>query len=231
MRCAGTLLLAAALLSLCLLAGANAAIAPAWESADFELEALAGSQEAAAGLRLYSRVTGQIARRGDEWNLDLYRELGIDSAERAFRLGGLAYIAPQGSDADAPALANGQAQGGYKYYGEGCALSIMDEDGRVLSFTWDGSAYEPGPVFELGGLPGWSLTPEGEDMGLCSYTRQYAFDGERLAVLTVREPEVFGDPERFFVTVCSQNALLYAAELVLPGAGAYVWGRVYLEFV
>ena len=68
-------------------------------------------------------------------------------------------------------------------------------------------------------------------MGLCSYTRQYAFDGERLAVLTVREPEVFGDPERFFVTVCSQNALLYAAELVLPGAGAYFWGRVYLEFV
>lgn len=230
MRRAVILLLAAAL-SLCLLAGANAAIAPAWESADFELEALAGSQEAAAGLLLYSRVTGQIARRGDEWNLDLYRELGIDSAERAFRLGGLAYIAPQGSDADAPALANGQAQGGYKYYGEGWALSIMDEDGRVLSFTWDGSAYEPGPVFELGGLPGWSLTPEGEDMALCSYTRQYAFDGERLAVLTVREPEVFGDPERFFVTVCSQNALLYAAELVLPGAGAYVWGRVYLEFV
>ena len=68
-------------------------------------------------------------------------------------------------------------------------------------------------------------------MSQCSYTRQYAFDGERLAVLTVREPEVFGDPERFFVTVCSQNALLYAAELVLPGAGAYVWGRVYLEFV
>lgn len=225
------ILLLAALLSLCLLAGANAAIAPAWESADFELVTLAGSQEAAAGLLLYSRVTGQIARRGDEWNLDLYRELGIDSAERAFRLGGLAYIAPQGSDADAPALANGQAQGGYKYYGEGWALSIMDEDGRVLSFTWDGSAYEPGPVFELGGLPGWSLTPEGEDMALCSYTRQYAFDGERLAVLTVREPEVFGDPERFFVTVCSQNALLYAAELVLPGAGAYVWGRVYLEFV
>lgn len=230
MRRAAILLLAA-LLSLCLLAGANAALAPVWESADFELVTLAGSQEAAAGLLLYSRVTGQIARRGDEWNLDLYRELGIDSAERAFRLGGLAYIAPQGSGADAPALANGQAQGGYKYYGEGWALSIMDEDGRVLSFTWDGSAYEPGPVFELGGLPGWSLTPEGEDMGLCSYTRQYAFDGERLAVLTVREPEVFGDPERFFVTVCSQNALLYAAELVLPGAGAYVWGRVYLEFV
>ena len=230
MRRAAILLLAA-LLSLCLLAGANAALAPVWESADFELEALAGSQEAAAGLLLYSRVTGQIARRGDEWNLDLYRELGIDSAERAFRLGGLAYIAPQGSDADAPALANGQAQGGYKYYGEGWALSIMDEDGRVLSFTWDGSAYEPGPVFELGGLPGWSLTPEGEDMGLSSYTRQYAFDGERLAVLTVREPEVFGDPERFFVTVCSQEGLLYAAELVLPGAGAYVWGRVYLEFV
>lgn len=231
MRRAGTLLLAAALLSFCLLAGANAALAPAWELADFELEALAGSQEAAAGLLLYSRVTGQIARRGDEWNLDLYRELGIDSAERAFRLGGLAYIAPQGSDADAPALANGQAQGGYKYYGEGWALSIMDEDGRVLSFTWDGSAYEPGPVFELGGLPGWSLTPEGEDMGLCSYTRQYAFDGERLAVLTTREPETFGGPERFFVTVCSQEGLLYAAELVLPGAGAYVWGRVYLEFV
>lgn len=231
MRRAVILLLAAALLSLCLLAGANAALAPAWESADFELEALAGSQEAAAGLHLYSRVTGQIARRGDEWNLDLYRELGIDSAERAFRLGGLAYIAPQGSDADAPALANGQAQGGYKYYGEGWALSIMDEDGRVLSFTWDGSAYEPGPVFELGGLPGWSLTPEGEDMALCSYTRQYAFDGERLAVLTTREPETFGGPERFFVTVCSQEGLLYAAELVLPGAGTYVWGRVYLEFV
>ena len=101
----------------------------------------------------------------------------------------------------------------------------------MLSFIWDGTAYEPGPVFEPGGLTGYSLTPEGEDMGLCSYTRQYAFDGERLAVLTVREPEVFGDPERFFVTVCSQNALLYAAELVLPGAGAYVWGRVYLEFV
>ena len=61
MRRAGTLLLAAALLSLCLLAGANAALAPAWELAYFELEALAGSQEAAAGLRLYSRVTGQIA--------------------------------------------------------------------------------------------------------------------------------------------------------------------------
>ena len=56
MRRAAILLLAAALLSLCLLAGANAALAPAWESADLELEALAGTPEAASGLRLSSRV-------------------------------------------------------------------------------------------------------------------------------------------------------------------------------
>lgn len=230
MRRAAILLLAAAL-SACLLVGANAAIAPAWESADLELEALAGTPEAASGLRLSSRVLyGDIAVIGSGLNLDLVRDISGDT-ELSLRIGPFEVFLPPEPEDTPPALANGQAQGGYKYYGEGCALSIMDEDGRVLSFTWDGSAYEPGPVFELGGLPGWSLTPEGEDIGLCSYTRQYAFDGERLAVLTVREPEVFGDPERFFVTVCSQNALLYAAELVLPGAGAYVWGRVYLEFV
>lgn len=230
MRRAVILLLAAAL-SACLLAGANAAIAPAWETAELKLETLAGTPEAASGLRLSSRVLyGDIAVIGSGLNLDLVRDISGDT-ELSLRIGPVeAFLPPEPEDTP-PALANGQAQGGYKYYGEGWALSIMDEDGRVLSFTWDGSAYEPGPVFELGGLPGWSLTPEGEDMALCSYTRQYAFDGERLAVLTVREPEVFGDPERFFVTVCSQNALLYAAELVLPGAGAYVWGRVYLEFV
>lgn len=230
MRRAVILLLAAAL-SLCLLAGANAALAPAWELADFELTTLAGSPEAAPGLRLYSRVIGQTAVITGGFSLDLSRDICGESVGRSLGMGSAGVFLPPAPDETPPALASGQAQGGYKYYGEGCALSIMDEDGRVLSFTWDGSAYEPGPVFELGGLPGWSLTPEGEDMGLCSYTRQYAFDGERLAVLTVREPEVFGDPERFFVTVCSQNALLYAAELVLPGAGAYVWGRVYLEFV
>ena len=231
MRRAVILLLAAALLSLCLLVGANAAIAPAWESADFELEALAGTPEAASGLRLSSRVLyGDIAVIGGSLYLDLARDVCGDT-ERSLRIGPFEVFLPPEPENTPPALASGQAEGGNKYYGEGWALSIMDEDGRVLSFTWDGSAYEPGPVFELGGLPGWSLTPEGEDMGLCSYTRQYAFDGERLAVLTVREPEVFGDPERFFVTVCSQNALLYAAELVLPGAGANVWGRVYLEFV
>lgn len=230
MRRAVILLLAAAL-SLCLLAGANAALAPAWETAELELETLAGTPEAASGLRLSSRVLyGDIAVIGSGLNLDLVRDISGDT-ELSLRIGPFEVFLPPEPEDTPPALANGQAQGGYKYYGEGCALSIMDEDGRVLSFTWDGSAYEPGPVFELGGLPGWSLTPEGEDIGLCSYTRQYAFDGERLAVLTVREPEVFGDPERFFVTVCSQNALLYAAELVLPGAGAYVWGRVYLEFV
>lgn len=230
MRRAVILLLAAAL-SACLLAGANAAIAPAWKTAELELETLAGTPEAASGLRLSSRALyGDIAVIGSGLNLDLVRDISGDT-ELSLRIGPFEVFLPPEPEDTPPALANGQAQGGYKYYGEGCALSIMDEDGRVLSFTWDGSAYEPGPVFELGGLPGWSLTPEGEDIGLCSYTRQYAFDGERLAVLTVREPEVFGDPERFFVTVCSQNALLYAAELVLPGAGAYVWGRVYLEFV
>ena len=224
MRRAVILLLAAAL-SACLLAGANAAIAPAWKTAELELETLAGTPEAASGLRLSSR-----ALYGSGLNLDLVRDISGDT-ELSLRIGPVeAFLPPEPEDTP-PALASGQAEGGYKYYGEGWALSIEEKTGQALSFTWDGSAYEPGPVFELGGLPGWSLTPEGEDMGLCSYTRQYAFDGERLAVLTVREPEVFGDPERFFVTVCSQNALLYAAELVLPGAGAYVWGRVYLEFV
>lgn len=231
MRRAAILLLAAALLSLCLLAGANAALAPAWESADLELEALAGTPEAASGLRLSSRVLyGDIAVICSGLNLDLVRDISGDT-ELSLRIGPVEVFLPPEPEDTPPALASGQAEGGYKYYGEGWALSIQKETGRVLSFIWDGTAYEPGPVFEPGGLTGYSLTPEGEDMGLCSYTRQYAFDGERLAVLTVREPEVFGDPERFFVTVCSQNALLYAAELVLPGAGAYVWGRVYLEFV
>lgn len=230
MRRAAILLLAAAL-SACLLAGANAALAPAWKTAELEFETLAGSPEAASGLRLSSRVLyGDIAVIGSGLNLDLARDVCGDT-ERSLRIGPFEVFLPPEPENTPPALASGQAEGGNKYYGEGWALSIEEKTGRVLSFTWDGSAYEPGPVFELGGLPGWSLTPEGEDMGLCSYTRQYAFDGERLAVLTVREPEVFGDPERFFVTVCSQNALLYAAELVLPGAGAYVWGRVYLEFV
>lgn len=230
MRRAAILLLAAAL-SACLLVGANAAIAPAWETAELELETLAGTPEAASGLRLSSRVLyGDIAVICSGLNLDLVRDISGDT-ELSLRIGPFEVFLPPEPENTPPALASGQAEGGNKYYGEGWALSIEENTGRVLSFTWDGSAYEPGPVFELGGLPGWSLTPEGEDMGLCSYTRQYAFDGERLAVLTVREPEVFGDPERFFVTVCSQNALLYAAELVLPGAGAYVWGRVYLEFV
>lgn len=230
MRRAAILLLAAAL-SACLLAGANAALAPAWKTAELEFETLAGSPEAASGLRLSSRALyGNIAVIGGSLYLDLVRDISGDT-ELSLRIGPVeAFLPPEPEDTP-PALASGQAEGGYKYYGEGWALSIEEKTGQALSFTWDGSAYEPGPVFELGGLPGWSLTPEGEDMGLCSYTRQYAFDGERLAVLTVREPEVFGDPERFFVTVCSQNALLYAAELVLPGAGAYVWGRVYLEFV
>lgn len=231
MRRAGTLLLAAALLSLCLLAGANAALAPAWETAELELETLAGTPEAASGLRLSSRVLyGDIAVIGSGLNLDLVRDISGDT-ELSLRIGPVEAFLPPEPENTPPALASGQAEGGYKYYGEGWALSIQKETGRVLSFIWDGTAYEPGPVFEPGGLTGYSLTPEGEDMGLCSYTRQYAFDGERLAVLTVREPEVFGDPERFFVTVCSQEGLLYAAELVLPGAGAYVWGRVYLEFV
>ena len=230
MRRAAILLLAAAL-SACLLVGANAAIAPAWETAELELETLAGTPEAASGLRLSSRALyGDIAVIGSGLNLDLVRDISGDT-ELSLRIGPFEVFLPPEPENTPPALASGQAEGGNKYYGEGWALSIEEKTGRVLSFTWDGSAYEPGPVFELGGLPGWSLTPEGEDMGLGSYTRQYAFDGERLAVLTVREPEVFGDPERFFVTVCSQNALLYAAELVLPGAGAYVWGRVYLEFV
>ena len=230
MRRAAILLLAAAL-SACLLVGANAAIAPAWETAELELETLAGTPEAASGLRLSSRVLyGDIAVIGSGLHLDLVRDISGDT-ELSLRIGPVEVFLPPEPENTPPALASGQAEGGNKYYGEGWTLSIEEKTGRVLSFTWVGSAYEPGPVFELGGLPGWSLTPEGEDMGLCSYTRQYAFDGERLAVLTVREPEVFGDPERFFVTVCSQNALLYAAELVLPGAGAYVWGRVYLEFV
>lgn len=230
MRRAAILLLAAAL-SACLLAGANAALAPAWKTAELEFETLAGSPEAASGLRLSSRALyGNIAVIGGSLYLDLARDVCGDT-ERSLRIGPFEVFLPPEPENTPPALASGQAEGGYKYYGEGWALSIEEKTGQALSFTWDGSAYEPGPVFELGGLPGWSLTPEGEDMGLCSYTRQYAFDGERLAVLTVREPEVFGDPERFFVTVCSQNALLYAAELVLPGAGAYVWGRVYLEFV
>lgn len=230
MRRAAILLLAAAL-SACLLVGANAAIAPAWETAELELKTLAGTPEAASWLRLSSRALyGDIAVIGSGLNLDLVRDISGDT-ELSLRIGPFEVFLPPEPENTPPALASGQAEDGNKYYGEGWALSIEEKTGRVLSFTWDGSAYEPGPVFELGGLPGWSLTPEGEDMGLCSYTRQYAFDGERLAVLTVREPEVFGDPERFFVTVCSQNALLYAAELVLPGAGAYVWGRVYLEFV
>lgn len=225
------ILLLAAALSACLLAGANAALAPAWKTAELEFETLAGSPEAASGLRLSSRVLyGDIAVIGSGLNLDLVRDISGDT-ELSLRIGPVEVFLPPEPEDTPPALASGQAEGGNKYYGEGWALSIQKETGRVLSFIWDGTAYEPGPVFEPGGLTGYSLTPEGEDMGLCSYTRQYAFDGERLAVLTVREPEVFGDPERFFVTVCSQNALLYAAELVLPGAGAYFWGRVYLEFV
>ena len=230
MRRAAILLLAAAL-SLCLLAGANAALATAWESADFELEALAGSQEAAAGLRLSSRVLyGDIAVIGSGLNLDLVRDISGDT-ELSLRIGPVeAFLPPEPEDTP-PALASGQAEGGYKYYGEGWALSIQKETGRVLSFIWDGTAYEPGPVFEPGGLTGYSLTPEGEDMGLRSYTRQYVFDGERLAVLTKREPETFRGPQRYFLVVCAQEGLLYACEITLPGAGDYIWGQVYLEFV
>ena len=55
MRRAAILLLAAAL-SACLLAGANAALAPAWETAELEFETLAGSPQAPSGLRLSSRA-------------------------------------------------------------------------------------------------------------------------------------------------------------------------------
>ena len=124
MRRAVILLLAAAL-SLCLLAGANAALAPAWESADFELEALAGSQEAAAGLRLYSRVLyGDIAVIGSGLNLDLVRDISGDT-ELSLRIGPVeAFLPPEPEDTP-PALASGQAEGGYKYYGEGWALSAQ----------------------------------------------------------------------------------------------------------
>lgn len=230
MRRAAILLLAAAL-SACLLVGANAAIAPAWETAELELETLAGTPEAASGLRLSSRVLyGDIAVIGSGLNLDLVRDVSGDT-ELSLRIGPVeAFLPPEPEDTP-PALASGQAEGGYKYYGEGWALSIQKETGRVLSFIWDGTAYEPGPVFEPGGLTGWSQTPEGEDMGLRSYTRQYVFDGERLAVLTAREPETFRGPQRYFLVVCAQEGLLYACEITLPGAGDYIWGQVYLEFV
>jgi hypothetical protein len=231
MRRAAILLLAAAL-SACLLAGANAALAPVWKTAELELETLAGSPEAASGLQLSSRVLdGDIAVIGSGLNLDLSRDISAGGTERTLRIGSVeAFLPPEPEDTP-PALASGQAEGGHKYYGEGWALSILDEDGLVLSFVYNGTAYEPGPVFEPGGLTGYSLTPEGADMGMRSYTRQYAFDGERLAVLTTRCPEVFGGPNRFFAVVCSQDGLLYAGEITLPGAGDYVWGQVYLEFV
>lgn len=230
MRRAAILLLAAAL-SACLLVGANAAIAPAWETAELELETLAGTPEAASGLRLSSRVLyGDIAVIGSGLNLDLVRDISGDT-ELSLRIGPVETFLPPEPEDTPPALASGQAEGGYKYYGEGWALSIQKETGRVLSFIWDGTAYEPGPVFEPGGLTGYSLTPEGEDMGLRSYTRQYVFDGERLAVLTKREPETFRGPQRYFLVVCAQEGLLYACEIALPGAGDYIWGQVYLEFV
>lgn len=229
MRRAVILLLAAAL-SACLLAGANAALAPAWKTAELEFETLAGSPEAASGLRLSSRALyGNIAVIGGSLYLDLARDVGGDT-ERSLRIGPFEAFLPPEPENTPPALASGQAEGGNKYYGEGWALSIEEKTGRALSFTWDGKAYEPGPVFELGGLTGWSQTPEGEDMGLRSYTRQYVFDGERLAVLTKREPEIFGGPKRYFLVVCSQEGPLYACEFTLPGASDCTWAEAYAEF-
>ena len=229
MRRAVILLLAAAL-SACLLAGANAALAPAWKTAELELETLTGSPEAASGLRLSSRALyGDIAVIGSGLNLDLARDVGGDT-ERSLRIGPFEVFLPPEPENTPPALASGQAEGGNKYYGEGWALSIEEKTGRALSFTWDGTAYEPGPVFELGGLTGWSQTPEGEDMGLRSYARQYVFDGERLAVLTKREPEIFGGPKRYFLVVCSQEGPLYACEFTLPGASDCTWAEAYAEF-
>ena len=231
MRRAAILLLAAAL-SACLLVGANAAIAPAWETAELELETLAGTPEAASGLRLSSRVLyGDIAVIGSGLNLDLVRDVGGNGVERSLHIGtALPYLRAPEPDETPPALASGQAEGGYKYYGEGWALSIEEKTGRALSFTGDGKAYEPGPVFEPGGLTGYSQTPEGEDMGLRSYARQYVFDGERLAVLTKREPEIFGGPKRYFLVVCSQEGPLYACEFTLPGASDCTWAEAYAEF-
>ena len=224
------LLLAAAALSACLLAGANAALAPAWKTAELEFETLAGSPEAASGLRLSSRALyGNIAVIGGSLYLDLARDVDGDT-ERSLRIGPFEVFLPPEPENTPPALASGQAEGGNKYYGEGWALSIEEKTGRALSFTWDGKAYEPGPVFELGGLTGWSQTPEGEDMGLRSYTRQYVFDGERLAVLTKREPEIFGGPKRYFLVVCSQEGPLYACEFTLPGASDCTWAEAYAEF-
>ncbi len=230
MRRAAILLLAAAL-SACLLVGANAAIAPAWETAELELETLAGTPEAASGLRLSSRALyGIVAVTGGSLYLDLARDVGGDT-ERSLRTGIMDVFVPPEPDETQPALASGQAEGGYKYYGEGWALSIEEETGRVLSFTWDGEAYEPGPVFELGGLTGWSLTPEGEDMGMCSYTRHYAFDGERLAVLTTRDAATVREPKRHFLVVCAQDGPLYACELTLPGVENCLWSWAYAEFI
>lgn len=229
MRRAAILLLAAAL-SACLLAGANAALAPVWETAELEFETLAGSPEAASGLRLSSRALyGNIAVIGGSLYLDLARDVGGDT-ERSLRIGPFEVFLPPEPEDTPPALASGQAEGGYKYYGEGWALSILEKEGRILSFIWDGAAYEPGPVFELDGLTGWSQTPEGEDMGLRSYARQYVFDGERLAVLTKREPEIFGGPKRYFLVVCSQEGPLYACEFTLPGASDCTWAEAYAEF-
>lgn len=229
MRRAAILLLAAAL-SACLLAGANAALAPVWESAELEFETLAGSPEAASGLRLSSRALyGDIAVIGGSLYLDLARDVGGDT-ERSLRIGPFEVFLPPEPENTPPALASGQAEGGHKYYGEGWALSILDEDGLVLSFVYNGAAYEPGPVFEPGGLTGYSQTPEGADMGLRSYARQYVFDGERLAVLTKREPEIFGGPKRYFLVVCSQEGPLYACEFTLPGASDCTWAEAYAEF-
>ncbi len=229
MRRAVILLLAAAL-SACLLAGANAALAPAWKTAELEFETLAGSPEAASGLRLSSRVLyGDIAVIGSGLNLDLVRDISGDT-ELSLRIGPVEAFPPPEPEDTPPALASGQAEGGNKYYGEGWALSIEEKTGRALSFTWDGKAYEPGPVFELGGLTGWSQTPEGEDMGLRSYARQYVFDGKRLAVLTKREPEIFRGPKRYFLVVCSQEGPLYACEFTLPGASDCTWAEAYAEF-
>ena len=58
MRRAAILLLAAAL-SACLLVGANAAIAPAWETAELELETLAGAR---GGLGAAAVFEGAVRR-------------------------------------------------------------------------------------------------------------------------------------------------------------------------
>ena len=121
MRRAVILLLAAAL-SLCLLAGANAALAPAWETAELELETLAGTPEAASGLRLSSRVLyADIAVICSGLNLDLVRDISGDTA-LSLRIGPFEVFLPPEPEDTPPALASGQAEGGYKYYGEGrCA--------------------------------------------------------------------------------------------------------------